>query len=114
MLENIEKGSREFLYAQEGGRMVVRAEIGKGRIEEEQIEEERGSPPSSNPSDDVGGAGARLAGRSSQYAKGDQEAGARAAYITWGILRWVSHHGVSFKILFLRRSIGVGLVVVWH
>ena len=50
--------------------MAVWAEIGEG-----QIEEGRDSLPSSNPSDDIGGVGARLAGRSSQYVKGNQEAG---------------------------------------
>lgn len=70
MQENIEKGSRELPCAREGGTMAVWAEIGEG-----QIEEGRDSLPSSNPSDDIGGVGARLAGRSSQYVKGNQEAG---------------------------------------
>jgi len=50
--------------------MVVRAEIGEG-----QIEEGRDSPPSSNPSDYIGGAGARLAGCLGQCVTSDQKAG---------------------------------------
>jgi len=57
VLENIGKGSMELQHAEEGGRTAVRAET-----EEGQIEEGRGSPPSSNPPDDIGGGEARLAG----------------------------------------------------
>lgn len=56
---NIEQGGKELPYA-EGGR-VVQVEIG-----EERIGEGRDSPPSSNPSDDIGGAAARLASCSGQ------------------------------------------------
>ena len=69
--ENIEKGSRELPYVQEGGRTVVRVEIGEG-----QIEEGRDFPPSSTPSDDIGGVGARLAGRLIELVcEGQPEAG---------------------------------------
>ena len=62
VLENIGKGSMELQHAEEGGRTAVRAETEEGQIEEGQIEEGRGSPPSSNPPDDIGGGEARLAG----------------------------------------------------
>ena len=73
VLESTEsKGSREPPCAEEG-RMAVRAEIGEGQIGKVQD-----SPPSSNLSDGIGGAAARLASCSGQRLNTIKKPG------TWG------------------------------